>query len=634
MRTVLACLAIAACPGALGESARPTQSRVALVIGNAAYKESPLINPVNDARALGAALRAAGFEVIELHDQGSAAMRRATREFGEKLRGKDAGLFYFAGHGVQVRGRNYLVPVDADIKYEDEIEDQSVEIGLVLAKMESAKARVNLVILDACRNNPFARSNRSAQNGLAAMEAPIGTLVAFATSPGQVASDGMKGNGLYTSYLVREMTQPGLKVEDVFKRVRASVRLASAGRQIPWENTSLEGDFYFRNAPVVDTAAIEREQQRRQEDAIQQAVATALTRSREESEQEKRRLETFYAQKMEAERAALRKEAGERIAALEKAALAVTKPQVETAQVVALAQPVRLPPADAPAPTATVTALASPVPPPRPVPDEPKPAGVAPRQEPKTEEPAAAAAGESKDEPAEPNEPAGEGSERDAMTASVLVALGIDPALRNQLKPVADDVARALKRALPAVGDTWTYYRTIRDGEGVERRNYVTRTVTFVDAGGFTESQSDAAQPARFDIDGNQFSGTLRTGTQVVYDPVDAVFRFPLEPGQRWDAKQRELVAGLATDVASTITVGGWEEVSVTAGKFRAIKVSKVSSRRSEPFPGQSQSSKRVSSYWYVPALRAIAKFEGLEVTDRGAVIFDQGWELDSFELR
>lgn len=608
MRTVLACLAIAACPGALGESARPAEARVALVIGNAAYKESPLINPVNDARALGAALRAAGFEVIELHDQGAAAMRRATREFGEKLRGKDAGLFYFAGHGVQVRGRNYLVPVDADIKYEDEIEDQSVEIGLVLAKMESAKARVNLVILDACRNNPFARSNRSAQNGLAAMEAPIGTLVAFATSPGQVASDGMKGNGLYTSYLVREMTQPGLKVEDVFKRVRASVRLASAGRQIPWENTSLEGDFYFRNAPVVDTAAIERELQRRQEDAIQQAVATALTRSREESEQEKRRLETFYAQKMEAERAAFRKEAGERIAALEKAALAVTKPQAETAQVVALAQPVRLPPADAPAPA--VAALASPVPPPRPAPEEPKP------------------------EPAEPGEPASEGSERDAMPASFFLALGVDPTLRNQLKPVADDVARALKRALPAVGDTWTYYRTIRDGEGVERRNYVTRTVTFVDAGGFTESQSDAAQPARFDIDGNQFSGTLRTGTQVVYDPVDAVFRFPLEPGQRWDAKQRELVAGLAIDVDSTITVGGWEEVSVTAGKFRAIKVSKVSSRRSEPFPGQSQSSKRVSSYWYVPALRGIAKFEGLEVTDRGTVIFDQGWELDSFELR
>lgn len=616
LRTVLACLAVAACTAAWGADiapARPGESRVALVIGNAAYRESPLINPVNDARALGAALRAAGFEVIELHDQGAIAMRRAAREFGEKLRGKDAGLFYFAGHGVQVRGRNYLVPVDADIKYEDEIEDQSVEIGLVLSKMESAKARVNLVILDACRNNPYARSNRSAQNGLAPMEAPLGTLIAFATSPGQVASDGMQGNGLYTSYLVREMTQPGLKVEDVFKRVRANVRLASAGRQIPWENTSLEGDFYFRNAPVVDNAAIERERQRQQEDAIQQAVASALTRSREEADREKRRLEAFYAEKLESERAAFRKEAGERIAALEKAALAQTR-------VAAVERPAPLPSAAAPALAAPVVAMASPIPPPRPAPEEPRPAPAGPK--PEVQEP----------EGAEPL--TGHEVSREDMPASFLLALGVDPTLRNQLKPVAEDVGRALKRAIPAVGDTWTYYRTIRDGEGVERRNYVTRTVTFVDANGYAVQQSDSTQPAQFDIDGNQLSGSLRSGATVVYDPVDAVFRFPLEPGARWDTKGRELVAGNAIDVDSTVTVGGWEDVTVSAGKFRAIKVSKVSSRRAEPFPGQMQSSKRVSNYWYVPALRTVAKFEGLEVTDRGAVIFDQGWEMDSFELR
>ena len=622
LRTVLACLAVAACTawGADAPASRPGEARVALVIGNAAYRESPLINPVNDARALGAALRAAGFEVIELHDQGAVAMRRAAREFGEKLRGKDAGLFYFAGHGVQVRGRNYLVPVDADIRYEDEIEDQSVEIGLVLAKMESAKARVNLVILDACRNNPFARSNRSAQNGLAPMEAPLGTLIAFATSPGQVASDGMKGNGLYTSYLVREMTQPGLKVEDVFKRVRANVRLASAGRQIPWENTSLEGDFYFRNAPVVDTAAIERERQRLQEDAIQQAVASALTRSREEADREKRRLEAFYAEKLEAERASFRKEAGERIAALEKAALAQT-------QVAALDRPSPSESAAAPHVAAPVVAMASPVLAPRPAPQEPRPAPEEPRVAVEGPKPAST-------EPEKAEPPPGNEASEGEMPASFLLALGVDPTLRNQLKPVAEDVGRALKRAIPAVGDTWTYYRTIRDGEGVERRNYVTRTVTFVNADGYAVQQSDSTQPAQFDIDGNQLSGSLRSGATVVYDPVDAVFRFPLEPGARWDTKGRELVAGNAIDVDSTVTVGGWEEVTVSAGKFRAIKVSKVSSRRAEPFPGQMQSSKRVSNYWYVPALRTVAKFEGLEVTDRGAVIFDQGWEMDSFELR
>ncbi len=166
------------------------EARIALVIGNGAYKDSPLLNPVNDAKAVSAALRDAGFEVIERHDQGAVEMRRAIREFGEKLRGKGAGLFYFAGHGVQVNGRNFLIPANADIKYEDEIEDQSVDVALVLNKMESAKARINLVVLDACRNNPFVRGSRSAQSGLAAMEAPIGSLIAYATSPGQVASDG------------------------------------------------------------------------------------------------------------------------------------------------------------------------------------------------------------------------------------------------------------------------------------------------------------------------------------------------------------------------------------------------------------------------------------------------------------
>jgi uncharacterized caspase-like protein len=568
MRALVCGIVAAASLGTLAQDTPSSgASRVALVIGNAKYHDSPLLNPVNDARSLSSALRAAGFEVIELHDQGSAAMRRAIREFGEKLRGKDAGLFYFAGHGVQVRGRNYLVPVDADIKYEDEIEDQSVETGLVLAKMESAKARVNLVILDACRNNPFARSQRSAQNGLAPMEAPLGTLVAFATSPGQVASDGgAQGNGLYTTYLVREMTRPGLKVEDVFKRVRAAVRVASAGRQIPWENTSLEGDFYFHSMPATETAVTERERARRQEEAVQAAVASALTVSREEAEREKKRLEAQYAERLEAERAAFRKEAGDRIAALEKAALAANIPVLAAA------------------------------PPARPAVVDPKPA---------TEE----------------------------APEPIMLALGVDTTLRNKLHPVSDDAARGLKRNAPGAGDQWTYYRTIRDGEGTQRRNYVTRIVVAASAAGYTIEQSDAAQPAQFDLDGNQLSGPLRSG-MVTFEPMDPVFRFPLTPGARWETKSREALPSHAVEVDSTITVGGWEEVTVPAGRFNAVKISRVSYRRGEPFPGQMQVSKRVSSYWYLPALRNIVRFEALEVTDRGAVTLDQTWELDSFELR
>jgi uncharacterized caspase-like protein len=588
LRILVACLAIVAF-GAVAqapvERAAPN-SRVALVIGNATYRDSPLINPVNDARALSTALRAAGFEVIELHNQNAAAMRRAIREFGEKLRGRDAGLFYFAGHGVQVRGRNFLVPVDADIKYEDEIEDQSVEIGLVLSKMESAKARVNLVVLDACRNNPFARSSRSGQNGLAAMEAPLGTLIAYATSPGQVASDGMGANGLYTSYLVREMGEPGLKVEDVFKRVRASVRVASAGRQIPWENTSLEGDFYFRSVPATSSAAMEQERMRRQEEAIQAAVANAVTRSREEAEREKRKLEAFYAEKIEAERAAFRKEAAERIASLEKAALsppqivASSSPAIEAAKPASASKPEEVRPSVA---------------------IEPEP------ERPRTNE---------------------------EVPEALLLALGVDTTLRNKLLPVADEIARGLKPSTPAVGDTWTWYRTIRDGDGAERRNYLTRTVNFVAADGtYTADQSDTAHPARFDPNGNLFTVGERNGA-VVHDPVEAVYRFPLEPGARWDAKSRELRGSQVVQDDSTITVNGWEDLTVPAGKFRALKVSKVSTRRVEPFPGQMLTAKRVSSYWYVPALHAMAKFEALEVSDRGTVIYDQNWELDSFQLR
>ena len=155
------------------------------------------------------------------------------------------GLFYFSGHGIQINGRNFIIPIGARVKGERDVEYESVDAGRVLGKMEDAGNRMNLVILDACRDNPFARSFRSAASGLASLDAASGTFIAYATAPGRTADDGTGANGLYTEQLMRYMKTPGLKVEDVFKRVRIDVEKSSGGKQVPWESPSLKGDFYF-----------------------------------------------------------------------------------------------------------------------------------------------------------------------------------------------------------------------------------------------------------------------------------------------------------------------------------------------------------------------------------------------------
>ena len=224
--------------------------RLALVIGNAAYRTAPLRNPVNDARAMTRTLRELGFEVIALENAPQSKMKRAIDEFGSRLRRQGGvGLFYFSGHGMQVRGRNYMIPLGATLSGEADVEYEAVDAGRVLAKLDIAGNRMNIVILDACRNNPFSRSFRSSSSGLATMDAPSGTLVAYATAPGKVAADGEGKNGLYTEKLIRYMQQPGLSLERVFKRVRTDVRRESGGKQVPWENTSVEGEFYFAGAP-------------------------------------------------------------------------------------------------------------------------------------------------------------------------------------------------------------------------------------------------------------------------------------------------------------------------------------------------------------------------------------------------
>ena len=226
------------------------EPRIALVIGNAAYAEGPLANPVNDARDMAAALRQLGFEVLSGENLNRRRMEDLIREFGRKIRGGGVGMFYFAGHGVQVGGANYLIPIGAVINGEAEVKYEAVDAGFVLAQMEEARNRLNIVVLDACRNNPFARSFRSSTRGLASIDAPVGTLIAYATAPGRTASDGAGRNGLYTKALLAAMRVPGLKIEDVFKRVRSEVRRQSNNQQIPWEASSIEGDFYFSTPGV------------------------------------------------------------------------------------------------------------------------------------------------------------------------------------------------------------------------------------------------------------------------------------------------------------------------------------------------------------------------------------------------
>lgn len=250
-------LRIAASDVAAGEP------RHALVIGNSAYTHSPLKNPVNDARAMAKALAAAGFEVRLVEDASLVGMQRAVRQWGNDLAKGGVGLFYYAGHGMQVRGRNYLVPVNAEIEQEDEVEFNSLDVNQVLAKMDSAKNPLNIIILDACRNNPFARSFRVSSAGLAQMDAPTGSFIAFATAPGSTAADGASGeNGIYTRHLLREMPSPGMAIEQMFKRVRNGVMADTKGLQVPWESSSLRGEFVFvpgaSDAQTVTVAEMER----------------------------------------------------------------------------------------------------------------------------------------------------------------------------------------------------------------------------------------------------------------------------------------------------------------------------------------------------------------------------------------
>jgi uncharacterized caspase-like protein len=228
-----------------------TPARVALLIGNAAYADAPLRNPLNDVREVAASLQKLGFTVTTLENLRSVQMRESLRRFVLTSRGADVRLVYFAGHGLQMRGRNYLLPVGARIDNETDVLERAADATELVEELSAIEKGANLVIIDACRVHPMfdTRSRRmwSVKPGLSTMAAPIGTVVAFSTRPGEVARDGAGGVSVYARHLTRTLTEsPELPIEEFFKRVRAGVVAETGNKQVPWESSDLNGELCFR----------------------------------------------------------------------------------------------------------------------------------------------------------------------------------------------------------------------------------------------------------------------------------------------------------------------------------------------------------------------------------------------------
>lgn len=248
--------------------------RVALVIGNAAYADRPLRNPVNDANLMQTTLRGLGFEVTLLRNTDRRGLLAGLRDFEAKARDADVALFFFAGHGAQIDGSNYLLPLNAQINSPTDLPDEAVDAVSVLRRLEDARAKVALVILDACRDNPYPNASRSASRGLARMNVPTGSIVAYATAPGSVAADGAGSNGVYTEQLARHLAQPGLDLRDVFDRTASEVERITGGKQRPREDVGLRGRFVL--APGGQVASVVPEPVRPSQ-PVQPAPATAST---------------------------------------------------------------------------------------------------------------------------------------------------------------------------------------------------------------------------------------------------------------------------------------------------------------------------------------------------------------------
>jgi Caspase domain len=259
----------------------PNDVRIALIIGNSAYAGNmALANPANDAKDMSAALRNMGFGVIEIKDASREQMMAGIARANKELSGKQGvGMLFYAGHGLQLDWHNYMVPVDAKLNSAKDVAANTVDIEVVMKSFQQAGNRMNIVVLDACRDDPFANGKTSSGKGLAPLDAPTGTFLAYATAPGNVAQDGSGKNGLYTGFLLKELQKPTAKIEEVFKRVRFAVRKESNGAQVPWETTSLEDDFIF-NSGIKKTVKLSDEEKTKQYD-IEKADWDKIKESKE-----------------------------------------------------------------------------------------------------------------------------------------------------------------------------------------------------------------------------------------------------------------------------------------------------------------------------------------------------------------
>jgi uncharacterized caspase-like protein len=262
-RRLCAMAALLPLVGAAPRVAAAAERQIALVIGNANYRIGALKNPVNDAQAVAGALRGLGFEVSLRENTSLREMIDAFQKFSLDARAARARVIFYAGHGVQVKGRNYLLPVDTEIRSEDEVPAKSADLNELLDRLGALPQGINIVILDACRNNPFSGAEvlgpdgrrlklfrGATPAGLARVEAPLGSMVAFSTAPGGVALDNPSDkNSLDTKHLLEHIRSPGLPVELLFKQVRLAVARDTGRVQVPWESSSLTGDFCFQLGP-------------------------------------------------------------------------------------------------------------------------------------------------------------------------------------------------------------------------------------------------------------------------------------------------------------------------------------------------------------------------------------------------
>jgi uncharacterized caspase-like protein len=561
-----------------------TETRIALVIGNAAYRSDPLDNPVNDARLVAGVLQKAGFEVTLRQDLDRAGLLEALRGFGNRLNENTVALLYYAGHGLQLRDRNYLIPVDAEIRSEDEIPIAGIDVGFVLGRMAHARSRINLVILDACRNNPFLGKTVAAQ-GLAQMDAPVGSLLAYATAPGKLAADsGVGANGVYAAHLAKHLLTPGLSVEQVFKRVREGVVRETQQQQVPWESSSLQGEFAF--VPGVAAPAVAADTDAAGEIAFWNSI------------QGSSRADEYRAYLRQYPQGRFTQLAQARLAAFGAApaaapATVAAAPGTVASATATVGTGVAATPA-AGAGTSAPPALGAP-------PAVPGPAGAAP--------PVAGAP------------PASPGPAALPPSQTVAVAPAAVPAPPGQALPAG--AARA--EALPRVGDRWRY--RVQDQFRIGDL-FVSARVEAVTAEGVAESWSTTSDAKLRTAVAALGPGFHELPGWTLTPPEFAPYLLAAggwQPGQVLGVQPRRVEQ---VSVPLQARVEGEEEIQVAAGRFRALKV--VLSGRITPRGGKAVSTEQI--VWYAPAAKRMVK-STVSTSVGGSVREATSFELVEYEL-